>query len=216
MVTSLVKDGKIILPSKSYAPTKLKYTTEQLADIQGNMAKAKALQESLGLGVPSQSGLLAAVKKAERVQLIKEILNLNPDYYVVKLPNRKELPLFAVNRSKNTAFCVDGAFRNIKDPPEVVLVKLAPGLSSIECTLSPNMRSYKASIPAIPLEGLEKAQEIRSLDSELDIYMAYLPSWEAKPQIDPVLLVECGGEFIHFYEWGGDVDLINGMLKRVD
>lgn len=216
MATSLVKEGKITFPSKHYSPTKLKYTTEQLVDIKENMSKAKALQESLGLGVPNQGGLVTALKKAERVHLIKDILGLNSDYYVVKLPSRKDLPLFAVSRSKITAFCVDGAIRNIKDPPEVVLVKLAPGLSSVECALSFNMRSYKASIPAIPLEGLERAQEIRSLDSELDIYMAYLPSWEAKPQIDPVLLVECGGEFIHFYEWGGDVDLINGMLKRVD
>lgn len=214
MVTSLVKDGKITLPSKSYAPTKLKYTTEQLVDIRGNMAKAKALQESLGLGVPSQSGLLAAVKKAERVQLIKEILNLNSDYYVVKLPSRKELPLLTARQGASIAYSVDGVFFNRKKPPEVVMLKLAPKISSIECATGST--SYRANVPAIPLEGLERAQEIRSLESELDIYMVYLPSWEALPQIDPILLVECGGEFIHFYEWGGDVDLINGMLKRVD
>lgn len=219
MAHKLIKDDKISLAFKPYVPVESQYTLEELGQMKNTIDEATDLQKSLGLGVPNPSKIKAAITKMERYQLVDKILALNPKQYtLVSLEDDKVLPRFKY-RGANTArkIAVEIGNRVFSKPPEVVMVELGPGISKIRCNGSSRMSSaYEADIPSIPMEGLKRVQQVRQVDESLDIHLVYLPSWKAIPQLDPVLLVECGNQFIKIYEWGGDLDLVNSLISPID
>lgn len=209
-------NDRIVLENRERNAVKAK----EVHDAQKIMTKLSAaaqLQAQMGLGNPKAA---VETKKNEfsKMQLLSQAENLAEKFKSIKEPSEKFFPRFAMESGmRRIGNMASGSCRGRL--PELVMVKLEAGIEKVYCRLesagSGVKSNYEAPIPVMPLTALELAKRAKECAPDAQFHLLFMPSWEAAPQRDPVLVAHIPGtnEWFQVAEWDGDRELIAEFLE---